>query len=134
MDPFLVTIACIILAAFGLRFAMDMKMNRRVGLPVPDVSSVAGRDLGTEERALFYFYGPHCRACKPMTPVVKAMSEQSDNVFAVDISEHPKLARDFGLAATPTVIVVKDGQISQIKVGTLSQGKLEKLFNESRQH
>ena len=133
MDPFLVFVVLVILAAFAARFAMDMRMKRKVGLPVPDVSAVTTRQLGPDERALYYFYGPHCRACKPMTPIVKAESEKHDNVFAVDISEHPKLASDFGLAVTPTVIVVENGRVSEIRVGTLSQARLQQLLNKAQE-
>jgi thioredoxin 1 len=129
MDPFLTTVAVIILLALALRFGMNARMKRSIGKAVPDVSELSGRALDHDESAMFYFYGPHCRACKAMTPVVKAMSDQHKNVFAVDISEHPKLARDFGLIATPTVMTVRNGQISQISVGTLSQAKLEQLLS-----
>ena len=129
MDPFLTTVAVIILLALALRFGMSARMNRSIGKPVPDVSEISGHSVDPAENAMFYFYGPHCRACKPMTPVVKAMADQHKNVFAVDISEHPKLARDFGLIATPTVMMVRNGQISQVRVGTLSQAKLEQLLS-----
>lgn len=133
MDPFLVIVALVILSAFTLRFAMKMRMKRKVGLPIPDVNAVARRDLGTDERALFYFYGPHCRACKHMTPVVKVEDEKRNNVFAVSISEHAKLARDFGLAVTPTIVMVENGRISEIHVGALSQIRLQQLFNQTEQ-
>ena len=133
MDPFLVFVMLVILAAFAARFAMFARMKRKVGLPVPDVSAFTTRQLGPDQRALFYFYGPHCRACKPMTPVVKAESENHDNVFAVDISEYPKLARDFGLAVTPTVILVENGHIGDIRVGTLSQARLQQLLNKAQE-
>jgi thioredoxin 1 len=133
MDPFLVIVALVILAAFTMRFAMDMRMKRKVGLPIPDVSAVTGRDLGADERALFYFYGSHCHACKHMTPIVKAEGEKRNNVFAVNISEHAKLARDFGLAATPTVIMVENGRISEIRVGAQSQMRLQQLFSQTEE-
>lgn len=132
MDPFLTTVAVIILLALALRFGMSMRVRRSVGKPAPDVSELSGRPLDPHESTMFYFYGPHCGACKPMTPVVQAMGEQRDNVFAVDISEHPKLAREFGLIATPTVLLVRNGRISQAHVGTLSQAKLEQMLSNDR--
>jgi thioredoxin 1 len=129
MDPFLTTVAAIVLLALALRFGMSMRMNRSVGKPAPDISEISGRTLGPDESAMVYFYGPHCRACKPMTPMVRAMGEQRDNVYAVDISEHPRLARDFGLIATPTVMLVRSGLISQVRVGTLSQARLEQMLS-----
>ena len=129
MDPFLTTVAVIILLAFIVKLSMNTRMNRSIGKPAPDMSEISGHTLGPDETAMVYFYGPHCRACKPMTPVVKAMGEKQINVYVVDISERPRLARDFGLIATPTVMLVRNGLISQVRVGTLSQAKLEQMLS-----
>jgi len=129
MDPFLTTVAVIVFVALALRFGMWLRMNRRVGKPAPEISEISGRPLGPNERAMLYFYGPHCGACKAMTPVVSSMSETRDNVYVVDISEHPQLTRAFGVMATPTVMLVNKGLVSQVRVGALSQAKLEKMLS-----
>ncbi len=128
MDVIAVVIFLVISLVVLLQLGMWWRTKRQVGRTAPDITALTGQPLAVNQRALVYFYSQNCGACKPMTPSVNSLKEEHDHVYAVDIGEHTRLARDFGLLATPTVFIVENGQIVQVKLGTLSQKQLERML------
>ena len=49
-------------------------------------------------------------------------------LFRSNVSEAPDLARGFGIAATPSFVLVEDGAIRQVKLGGQSEKQLLKLI------
>jgi len=103
-----------VLFVVGMRVFMVMRIKRQEGKPVPELSGKLGRAAKGRGLSMFYFYSPQCGPCKAMTPVVKNMR---GNVFAVDITKDMDVARKFGVMATPTTVLVKQGVVQQILVG-----------------
>jgi thioredoxin 1 len=79
---------------------------------------------------LYYFHHPRCGPCKSMGRVVSAVADSHPGrVHQVNIAEQPELARDFGVVATPTTLLVKDGRVAEVMVGIKSPRKLEALLD-----
>ncbi len=53
-------------------------------------------------RALVYCFSPQCRPCVPMSAEVDSLAKDGAAVFKLDVTEHPALARELGIRATPT--------------------------------
>ncbi len=128
MNVFAVIVVLIVALVVLLQLGMWWRTRRQVGRPAPDTTSLTGTGFGKNERALFYFYNQNCGACKPMTPLIRELKEQRKHIYSLDIGEHPGLARKFGLLATPTVFVVENGHIAQVRLGTLSRKQLDQLL------
>jgi len=119
-----------LVAAFiGLQVFMVRRMVRKQGQPPPTLDGKAGRRIERGKPALFYFFSPQCGACRAMTPVVKSMASHDDGVFPVDISQDMATARKFGVMATPTTIVVRDGVIARVLVGPQPETTLRGLMS-----
>lgn len=114
-------------AFIGMQVFVAWRMKRMEGAPAPQVGGDAGQRIAGGESALFYFYSPQCGACRTMTPVVKELAGQGPGVFAVDITQDMDTARRFGVMATPTTVVVKQGTVSQVLVGAQSPDRLRSL-------
>jgi thioredoxin 1 len=128
MDLVAAIIALIVLLVVLLQPGMRWRSKRQVGRPAPDTLALTGRALGQNERALFYFCSQNCGACKPMTPLVGELKTLYDRIYAIDIASHAQLARDFGLLAIPTVYIVENGHIVQVRLGAQSRKQLERLL------
>ena len=74
-------------------------------------------DLPAEGRALVFCHSPGCPPCKAMLPHVSELAETHPQVYSLDISEHMDLAREVGIRATPTTLLIEDGQVSRVLVG-----------------
>jgi thioredoxin 1 len=114
-----------VLFVVGMRLFMVLRIKRQQGKPVPELPGKLGRAAHSRGKSLFYFYSPGCAPCRPMTPLVKAMR---GNVFAVDITQDFETARKFGVMATPTTVLVKQGVVEQILVGPQPESALRALM------
>ncbi len=78
---------------------------------------------------LYYFYSPRCGPCRAMGPVIDRVAEaHPGQVVKVDIGEEPQLAAAFRVAGTPTTMLVKRGEITEVMLGTKSPQRLEALL------
>lgn len=118
-------VLALVLFVVGLRLFMVLRIKRQEGKPVPELPGKLGRAARGRGRSMFYFYSPQCGPCKAMTPVVKGMR---GNVFAVDITKDMDVARQFGVMATPTTVLVKQGVVQQILVGPQPAPTLQALM------
>ncbi len=78
-------------------------------------------------KGLVYFFSPGCHACKTQTPVIKSLQSEYKNIYTIDISQDSETAQIFGIKATPTTIVVEDGEISKVLLGAKTKEVLENL-------
>jgi len=95
------------------------------------VGKTIKRDRFGPEAQLLYFYNQNCGPCRQMTPIIEQLASQHDNVHKIDIAQTPEIAREYGIRATPTTILVKDHVIRQVALGAKSQKQLERLLAEN---
>ena len=66
----------------------------------------------TADKALVYCFSPQCGPCRPMSKEVDILRGGGAPVFKLDVTEHPEASRELGIRATPTLILVKDGNVT----------------------
>lgn len=107
------------------------RARRSIGTAAPDTADLDGAAPG-ERRRLYYFHAAHCGPCRAMTALVDRLRPDHANLIKVDIADRPELARGFGIAGTPSFVLVEDGVIRQVRLGAQSEGQLLKLLLEDR--
>ncbi len=123
-----ISILVVIVALFvGMQLFMRLKMMLKKGKSAPEVDGKAGRLVSNGDKVLFYFYSPGCRACIPMTPVIKNIAKKNRNVFPVDISKDMATAQKFGVMGTPSTVLVEAGKIKEFLVGFQPEDKVRAL-------
>jgi thioredoxin 1 len=80
-------------------------------------------------RALVYCFTPQCRPCRPMSAEVDRLIEQGAPVHKLDIHAHPDIAREYGIRATPTLIVVDGEVISRMLLGVKTAQRMQQLLD-----
>lgn len=85
-------------------------------------SSFGKEVMESEKPVLIDFYADWCGPCKMVSPVVDKIAEEHSEikVCKVNVDSEPELAQKFGIASIPTLVVVKDGRITNQKVGAVS--------------
>jgi len=63
-----------------------------------------------------------------VTPVVDRLRSSYRNLIKVDVAENQALARAFGVAATPSFLLVEDGLIRQVRIGGLNETRLKQML------
>jgi thioredoxin 1 len=78
--------------------------------------------LAQHEYSLLYFSASWCGPCKSMSPVVEGISSMmSDrfNAIKIDIDNFQNYAADYGVRSVPTMMLVKNNEIIDLRVGGL---------------
>ena len=89
---------------------------------VTQITSADFQEKVTDAKApvLVDFFATWCGPCKMMHPVLEEVAQEvagTADVYQVDVDQSPDLAQRFGVMSVPTLIVFKDGAISDQFVG-----------------
>jgi thioredoxin 1 len=122
-------IILLVLSAFVLMMQLSIYVRAQSvrGRPAPDTASVDGEAAGFSRR-VYYFFGRNCGPCKAMAPTIERIMQGNPNLVRIDVAEHLELARDFGVRATPTFMVVENGVIRKVKLGGMREYQLLALL------
>lgn len=81
--------------------------------------------LRDQERAVVYCYSAHCPPCARLTPAIDRLRERFPNLYKLDIQRSPKLARELGIRATPTTLLIEGGSILKVILGPSAAESVE---------
>lgn len=129
------TVLWVILGTVGgfalLMVVMNVVIRRRArameGQPLPPVPGPIGDSLSRAGRGLVYFFSPQCGACRSITPRMQALSDRSDHVHVVDVTQHLDVARALRVLATPSTIEVAQGRVVGVHIGMIPR-EVEERF------
>ena len=76
------------------------------------------------------FYADWCGPCKMQAPIVDQLSEERPDVkfCKLNIDEAMQVAMSLGIMAIPTIMVVKNGEITFKEAGLMQKAQLEALL------
>lgn len=81
---------------------------------------------------LIDFWASWCGPCRMIAPIIEQMAEELEGkvkVCKVNVDEEAELAAAFGVASIPTVVVMKEGKVTNRAVGARPKEQLEALLN-----
>ncbi len=76
--------------------------------------------LKSEKVVLVDFWRPGCKPCFMMEPIIEEMAKEFEGrvqVGKLNIFENPEAAKVYGIPATPTLIIFKEGKPIERAVG-----------------
>jgi len=86
--------------------------------------------MKAEGTVLVDFYADWCGPCKMQGPIVDMLSaERPDVKFCkLNVDDAPAVAMSLGIASIPTIMVVKNGEITFKQAGLMQKSELEALL------
>lgn len=85
------------------------------------------------ELLLVDFWAEWCGPCKVLAPILDELANEYDTnkvkIAKVDVDQNPQVAAKFGIRSIPTLLLFKQGQLVETKVGVLAKGDLKNLLD-----
>ena len=77
------------------------------------------------------FFATWCGPCKMLSPVLEELSNESNaKIIKVDVDEAGSLAAQFGIQAVPTLILFKNGERVDTRMGYQNKNQLLAFINQ----
>ena len=86
--------------------------------------------LKSDKPCIVDFYADWCGPCKMMSPIIEEIAEELGEkvkVGKVNSDENMELAQNYGIMSIPTIMVIKNGEVTKTFVGVTSK---EEILNE----
>jgi thioredoxin 1 len=83
--------------------------------------------LKSSEPVLVDFWAEWCGPCKALSPIVDDVANEvagKMKVVKINIDENPNAPTKYGVRGIPTLMVFKDGELVDTKVGGMSKTQL----------
>lgn len=90
--------------------------------------------LENSKPVLVDFWAEWCGPCKMLAPILddvdKQMGDKVD-IMKLNIDENPETPAKYGVRSIPTLVLFKDGQVMETKVGVLAQSTIQEWLENA---
>jgi thioredoxin 1 len=78
------------------------------------------------------FWATWCPPCRLIAPFLEAMAEEFEGrarVGKLDVDQNPAVVARYGIQAMPTLLVFKDGQVVDARIGAVPKSELVRFLD-----
>ena len=82
--------------------------------------------LESDKAVLIDFYADWCGPCRIMGPIIDEIAEEMDSIKVgkINVDENQDLAMKYNVMSIPTIVLIKNGEVSKIFVGVRDKNEI----------
>ena len=86
--------------------------------------------LHSDKKVLIDFWAAWCGPCRRVSPVIEEIADERPDikVCKVNVDEQPELAAQFQIMSIPTLMVIKDGKVTNKAMGARPKSQILALL------
>lgn len=81
--------------------------------------------INSNPKVLIDFWAAWCGPCRMLSPVVDEIAEENEDdtivIGKVNVDDEMDLAQQYGIMSIPTLLVFKNGELSETSIGVKSK-------------
>ncbi len=90
--------------------------------------------LNSDQPALVDFWAEWCGPCHMIAPMIEEVAaEYKDKVMVgkLNVDQHPGIAARYGIRSIPSLLLFKDGQVSNQLVGAVPKAQIKEMLDRT---
>lgn len=88
--------------------------------------------LKSSKLVLVDFWASWCGPCKMLAPIIEEIANEYSDIIKVgkvNVDDQRELAQKYDILSIPTVLLFKDGKITNKSIGFVPKEKIIEMFN-----
>ena len=88
--------------------------------------------IKSDKPVIVDFYADWCGPCKILGPTMEQIADERKDlkVVKINVDEEGELAQEYNVMSIPTIIVIKDGKVTNLSMGVQSKDRVLKLLEK----